>query len=263
METQELSLTHEGIKLKGYLYLPGKKVREKESTPLMILCHGIPRKQEDKVKGESEDGGYPALAERCVKEGFPTFHFNFRGAGESEGNFDLQGWTRDLNAFLDYIEDTYPNSAGNFYLWGFSAGAAVCTYLASQDSRVKATALAACPADFKSLFPESELQNLLHRLRDTGIIKDAGFPSNSLKWLENIHSLSPVKYVGQVAPTPLLIVHGDQDELIPVSHAYQLFESAAEPKRILILPGAKHQLRKEEEAVEKCLQWFKKSDLPR
>ena len=39
---------------------------------------------------------------------------------------------------------------------------------------------------------------------------------------------------------PVLIIHGDKDENIPVENANMLYESAKEPKKLLIFPGATH-----------------------
>ena len=39
---------------------------------------------------------------------------------------------------------------------------------------------------------------------------------------------------------PVLISHGDKDEIVPVSHSYKLFELANEPKKLIILKGATH-----------------------
>jgi fermentation-respiration switch protein FrsA (DUF1100 family) len=39
---------------------------------------------------------------------------------------------------------------------------------------------------------------------------------------------------------PVLIAHGDPDPVIPTSEARLLFEAANDPKRLLIFPGAGH-----------------------
>lgn len=219
-----------------------------------------------------EDGGYPALAERCFAEGFPCFHFNFRGTGESGGNFDLQGWTRDLRGVLDYWEQKELHKGG-FYLWGFSAGAAVSCCVAAVDFRIKGVVLAASPAEFKSLFPRENLPAILERFRETGIIRDSSFPADPERWLEDIYSVNPLNEIHKIAPRPLLLVHGTGDDVVPYEHAQKLNEaaeanrkaegtgalqaSAGEPELLLTLPGAGHQLRKVPEAVAKCINWLK------
>jgi pimeloyl-ACP methyl ester carboxylesterase len=52
--------------------------------------------------------------------------------------------------------------------------------------------------------------------------------------------LGPADAAARIAPTPLLIVHGDQDGYFPVEHAEQLFEAARQPKELWIVPGFGH-----------------------
>jgi fermentation-respiration switch protein FrsA (DUF1100 family) len=62
------------------------------------------------------------------------------------------------------------------------------------------------------------------------------------RWLVHVdaHELRPVDVVGRIAPRPLLITHGADDEIVPVRHAYTLFKAAEEPKDLWIVPGAHH-----------------------
>jgi pimeloyl-ACP methyl ester carboxylesterase len=50
----------------------------------------------------------------------------------------------------------------------------------------------------------------------------------------------PAEAAGQIAPVPLLIVHGDQDLYFPVEHARQLYQAAREPKDLWLIPGMGH-----------------------
>jgi pimeloyl-ACP methyl ester carboxylesterase len=52
--------------------------------------------------------------------------------------------------------------------------------------------------------------------------------------------VSPAEAAARIAPTPFLVVHGDQDLFFPVDHAYQLYEAAREPKELWIVPGFGH-----------------------
>jgi alpha-beta hydrolase superfamily lysophospholipase len=55
-----------------------------------------------------------------------------------------------------------------------------------------------------------------------------------------MRSFDPVEVVGKIAPRPLLLMHGTEDEIIPVSSAHALFASAGEPKELWLLEGLKH-----------------------
>jgi pimeloyl-ACP methyl ester carboxylesterase len=50
----------------------------------------------------------------------------------------------------------------------------------------------------------------------------------------------PADAAARIAPTPLLIVHGDQDGYFPVDHAQQLYEAAHDPRDLWIVPGFGH-----------------------
>jgi pimeloyl-ACP methyl ester carboxylesterase len=52
--------------------------------------------------------------------------------------------------------------------------------------------------------------------------------------------VSPAEAAARIAPTPFLVVHGDQDLFFPVDHAHQLYEAAREPKELWIVPGFGH-----------------------
>ncbi len=52
--------------------------------------------------------------------------------------------------------------------------------------------------------------------------------------------LPPADAAALIAPTPVLIVHGDRDEYFPADHAEQLFEAARQPKELWIIPGLGH-----------------------
>jgi len=46
--------------------------------------------------------------------------------------------------------------------------------------------------------------------------------------------------LGSLSPLPVLVVHGDSDEIIPMTFGRKLFEEAGEPKRLIIVKGASH-----------------------
>ena len=59
----------------------------------------------------------------------------------------------------------------------------------------------------------------------------------------------PAEAAAQIAPTPFLVVHGDQDVYFPVDHAHQLYEAASDPKELWVIPGFGHA----ERGVDKAL----------
>ena len=63
--------------------------------------------------------------------------------------------------------------------------------------------------------------------------------------------------MAEVAPRPLLLIHGNQDVTVDVSHAYKLYDRAREPKQIIIIDGADHGLRDNDKAMAIVIDWLK------
>ncbi|MEZ4502402.1 MAG: alpha/beta fold hydrolase [Dehalococcoidia bacterium] len=63
--------------------------------------------------------------------------------------------------------------------------------------------------------------------------------------------------VGELAPRPILLVHGMDDTRLPAACSEMLFERAGEPRRLELLEGATHSLRQRREDVRRMLvEWF-------
>jgi fermentation-respiration switch protein FrsA (DUF1100 family) len=52
--------------------------------------------------------------------------------------------------------------------------------------------------------------------------------------------MPPADAAARIAPTPLLIVHGDADGYFPIDHARELYAAARDPKELWIVPGFGH-----------------------
>lgn len=248
MEERQFSLQVEGLKLSGAVYIPTRG----KSHPVLCLCHGIPAQVPDPT-----DKGYPLLAQRLCNEGFVTLIFNFRGTGASEGNLDLAGWTRDLAAVLDYLYSLKEVDKARIALMGFSAGAAAAVYTAAQDKRVSFLVLCACPSYFRAVNNKEDALALLEQCRKVGTIRDSSYPPSLEVWMDSFR-LSPIDWIDRIAPRPLLLIHGEKDELIDVSQARELYRKAGEPKEVVILEGASHRLRRDERVISIALAWLKK-----
>jgi fermentation-respiration switch protein FrsA (DUF1100 family) len=248
MLIRPVTLEVDGLSIAGQLYLPGDQIL----YPTVGICHGIPARVPDPT-----DHGYPLLAERICDEGFAVFIFNFRGAGASEGNFDIVGWTRDLKAVIDYLWALPEVDRSRLSLLGFSGGAAVSVYVASQDSRVSAIVTCACPVEFNLFTQSNDRQSLIDHFRSIGVIRDESFPHSIEEWLSGFRLIRPIDYIAGIAPRPLLLVHGSQDEVVDVSHAHRLYAKAGEPKQIVIIDGAGHRLRQNDKAMAIVISWLK------
>lgn len=249
MDRKSFSLNVEGIDIIGETYFPRGQGRK----PALCICHGVPGPTRD-----ANDPGYPALAELFSERGFVVTIFNFRGTGESGGNFEILGWTRDLRAVLDYHWGLGEVDRSRISLLGFSGGAAVSIYTAAHDQRVSSVVACACPADFAAIVGPERVESYIAEARQIGIIRDEGFPPSLEEWALGFVQVAPQKWVDKVSPRPLFLIHGDRDDLVPVTHARELYERAHSPKELLIIEGGEHQLRRNEKAIGAVLSWLEK-----
>ncbi len=251
MVTRTVALEVDGLTIAGQLYLPDEDGQT--SYPAVCVCHGIPS---GSPPGPS-DKGYPLLAERICHQGFVVFIFNFRGTGASGGNMDIMGWARDLAATIDYLCTLPEVDRAHLSLLGFSGGAAVSVYVASHDTRISSVIACACPAEFTLFTRLDDSSSLIGHFRGIGLIRDKDFPPSSEEWISGFRLVSPIEHVAGIAPRPLLLVHGNHDETVDVSHAYKLYARAGEPKQIIVLEGAGHRLRQDDRVMAIALDWLK------
>lgn len=247
MEKRDISFELEGIKLVGQVYIP----EQKQSRPALCLCHGVPRGIPD-----PNDRGYPLLAQRFCDAGLVTLIFNFRGTGDSGGNFDILGWTRDLEAALEYLYSMKEVDKDKISVMGFSAGATVSIYVSARDPRVFSLISCACPTQFRFAADAESTRAAIAHFRNIGIIRDDDFPASVADWMDGCNKVKPIEQVAEISPRPLLIVHGAQDDVVDPSSAWALYERAGEPKDILIVEGAGHRLRIAQKAMDGALNWL-------
>jgi len=244
----------DSIKLSGQLYLPAGG--EGKPHPTVCICHGIPHSSDNKP--DPDDGGYPALAELICREGFAVLIFRFRGVGDSGGNFDIKGWTRDLKAAIDYLWLLPEVQQSRIALLGFSGGAAVSVCVAACEPRVSSLVACACPADFDAI--EEALASggsVLEHFRSIGVIRDSDFPSSEREWRDGFARVRPIDHISGIAPRPLLLVHGSEDDVVDVEHARRLYDEAGEPRELIVIDGAGHRLRRDERSIRVVTDWLK------
>lgn len=254
MRIGPVTLEVDGVNIVGQLYLPAGDM----PYHTVCACHGIPAGIPD-----PSDRGYASLAEQVCSKGFAVLIFNFRGTGDSGGNLDMLGWTRDLGAMVDYLCALLEVDRSRLSLLGFSGVAAVSVYVAAQDKRVSSVAACACPAEFDLWTRSDKPQSLIDHFRSIGAIRDSDFPPSPREWLDGFRLVKPIDYVARIPPRPLLLVHGSQDETVSVGDAHKLYAKAGEPKRLAIVEGAGHRLRRDERAMAIVIDWLKSHTPPR
>ena len=246
----QLDIRSGELALRGYLVRPD--LEPGQSCGLLVLCHGFPAGR----KGAAAAGHtYPQLADRLTAEaGWAVLTFNFRGTGESEGDFSLGGWMDDLRAAVDHALGL-PQISG-VWLAGFSTGGSLALCGAGEDERVRGVAALAAPSDFSQWAAAPD--RLLAEAGDLGVVRSAGFPDDPAAWARELDELRPLALVGKVPPRPLLIVHGGDDTVVPVVEARALDDAADGRGELRVLSGAGHRLRHDPRAIAVLLGWLER-----
>lgn len=220
-----------------------------ESLPGVILCHGFPIGPLD---ARQAGVTFPQLMDRIANDlGWAAMTFTFRGCGSSEGDFSMQGWVDDLRAAVDHLVETV--SPQGVWLVGTNTGAALSLCVAADDPRVRGCALLGPRADFDDW--ASQPRRFLEHAREIGAIRTPGFPKNFDEWSRELRRFRPVDAASRFAPRPLLVMHGEEDESVPVADARVLAQAHGSAE-LRVVAGAGHRLRHDPRAVAVLIGWL-------
>ena len=202
----------------------------------VVASHGL---------GASKDSEkYLLLSREFSRAGFAFCRFDFRGCGESQGDYaetTIEGRIKDLQSVIRFLNG-HRAMAGGVSLLGSSLGGFIALYCAALEPEVRCVVTWNTPATLRGL--RRELGGDL-----------AGLGSAFFDELARETFADAPKGVSRC-----LVIQGDQDEVVPPEHGEFLWKCAAEPKRLHMLRGADHRLTNEEhrrEAVWESLNWIK------
>ena len=237
----------DGVDLAGHLSRP--RVAPGTWTPAVVISHGFPTVQRGSARSALS---FPELADRIANEmGWYALAFNFRGCGGSDGDFSLQGWLDDLLAAADFAR-SQPD-VGGVWLVGFGTGGALSVCAAARDAAVRGVAAVAAPADFDDW--ASHPRRLLQHARDLGMVRDPAFPRAFDRWSKELRALRAVSCAEELAPRPLLVLHGADDDLVPGFDARVVADAHGDAE-MRIIDGGGHQLRHDPRGVAVLLGWL-------
>lgn len=235
-----------GLSLARYLALPSVRDR---TTPGVVMCHGFPIGPLDARQSAVT---FPQLMDRIAADlGWAALTFTFRGCGTSEGDFSMQGWMDDLAAAIDHLEAEV--SPSGVWLVGTNTGASLSMCTAADDPRIRGVALLGSRADFDDW--AGQPRRFLEHAREIGAIRTPGFPSSFDEWSKELRRFRPVDAARRFAPRPLLVMHGEDDESVPVADSRLLAEAHGSAE-LRVITGAGHRLRHDPRAVAVLLGWL-------
>jgi putative redox protein len=238
----------DGLKLGAHTGRPPKGSSTGRRRGL-VLAHGFPTGPR---WSESSGKTYPEFADRLAADAdWTVLAFNFRGTGGSEGDFSMSGWLRDLQAAISYLVES--SGVEGVWLAGFRTGGSLAICAAAEDERVQGVATFGAPADFDDW--AADPRRFLQTTRDLGVVRTPGYPSDLAAWALEMKEIRAIGCVHQLPPRPLMIVHGSIDDVVPLSDARALADSA-ETGELRVITGAGHRLRHDPRAVAVLLGWL-------
>jgi abhydrolase domain-containing protein 17 len=164
--------------------------------------------------GNAEDLGHAApLLEELRRAGFAVLAFDYRGYGSSTGGPpSAAGATSDMEAVYRHAVQTLKIPPSRIVLYGRSVGSGPATDLAAR-------------VPIGGLVLESAFVSAFRVLTRVSLLP-----------FDRFHNLRHIRRVR----APVLVIHGTEDEVIPVSHGRRLYEAAGQPKQALWVEGAHH-----------------------
>ncbi|MBV9171637.1 MAG: alpha/beta hydrolase [Chloroflexi bacterium] len=202
---------------------------ESQPRPTVVLCHGVWTGRRECLP----------LALKFRAAGYNVLCFDFRAHGASDGRFTSVGFheTNDVLGAVHYLRTRPEVDPARIAVIGFSMGAAATIQAAARCPDIAAVVADSAYASFVDAAKYSF--SLVTRVPHFPI---APIAMRWAKWIVRVDAdrLRPVDVIRQIAPRPLLITHGVLDEIVPVRHAYTLFQAAEEPKELWVVQGAHH-----------------------
>ena len=167
--------------------------------------------------------------------GIPHLRFDFSGRGESDGEVEKLSYSNQVEDLQGAIEFMVAQGVQRIALFGSSMGGSVALLAASRDERVVAISTIAAVAYPELL--EDRYPRATHQWRKNGYLELEG-ATIGLDFLEDARTHNVVSAVA-VIRAPMMVIHGIEDETVPVCDAHDI-ASAANNVFLNIVDGADH-----------------------
>ncbi len=196
--------TSDGLTLQGW-FIPGGT----RSNTTWLWFHG---------NGGNLGHRIDELALARPRTGDNIFIFDYRGYGQSEGEPSEKGTYLDSRAAVDYLRSRPGAGNSRIIYLGHSLGAAVAVELS----------LTHPPMAMVLVSPFTSVRDMAKLT----------LPFPPVGWLvrNQYDTISRIRQLN----VPVLVLHGDLDDTVPISQGRKLYEAANEPKRFQALEGAGH-----------------------
>ena len=195
-----------------------------------------------------------ALADGLAANGFHALRFSWSGNGDSEGDFRdscISREVEDLGSIIDAV-----TAAGYTVSYaGHSMGGAVGVLRAADDNRIRHVIALAGMVE-TGRFADTEFGGVTP---DAGDMWDDPDCPLSSTFMNDLRSIGSTMTAAQRIAVPLLLIHGTQDDLVPVEEARAMFKSGAGNPGSLVELEADHVFNGDaaKSMVDEAVHWLR------
>jgi pimeloyl-ACP methyl ester carboxylesterase len=268
---EDIEFDAEGVTLRGWFYSPDDASGE---VPCIILTHGFSCTKEMGLEPFAE--AFTAAGFACVVYDHRGFGASDTAPGKPRLEIDPWEQVHDCQHAITYAQGRPDVDASRIGVWGSSYSGGNAFVVAAIDRRVKAvcgqvpgismqrTFETFVPKEFWQAAWDGQAADRLARARGEApamipvVTADPAQPAalptpdayeffsayEGTAWRNEVTMRSlelgyePGEFLKFVAPTPLLMVVAEDDNVVtPAEWAKEAFETAAEPKRLVVIPG--------------------------
>ena len=208
----------------------------------VILCHGFPSDKNSRTNRR--------LTELLIPSSIATLRFDWYGMGESAeplAHFGIQKCEEQLNEAFRFLTERAMSALG---LVGSSFGGFMAILLASRHPELQALGLKCPVVDFSEVLRLEFGIETMERWKHTDHIPDILGGDHPIplpySFFEECLTYNGYDSASRIQ-APTLIVHGDQDEIIPSHQIDRLLDSLNVHKKFRLIPGANHQFGRPED----------------
>ena len=198
--------------------------------------------------------------------GFYAFRFDFRGSGDSEGDFSemtIGGEVSDAIKSIDVLSAMQGVDPERIGILGLSMGGCVAACVSGKDVRVKSTVMWAPLSDD----PPDRREEILARSKHTPTPEEIAQLNPNIvgkAFYEELPNISPSVLIQQFTGA-LLVIHGSGDDVVPVSHGKRYYELMCDrdaPTALEIIDKGDHTFNtvaSEQAVITKSVAWFQQT----
>jgi uncharacterized protein len=218
----------DGVRLQGWRCATGL---ERRGT--IVYLHGIADNRRSAV----------GAIRRLRPRGFDVIAYDSRAHGSSDGDSCTYGYyeKRDVSRVLDV-------TTGPVVLIGSSLGAAVALQAAAADRRIAGVVAAETFSDLETIAreraPSFLTESTIHK----------AFIIAEQQGRFTVADVSPVAAARRIT-VPVLLLHGAADTDTPPSHSQRVYADLAGSKRLILVPGARHNGSLNQESWGEIVKW--------